>query len=325
MQQRNTYIELIRELDADLEVHKRSEFGSDITDAIDALHAVNFLHVDDTTDYITVTTDGRLFAGIRPQGVAELPVVVAEVIGDVPEAEMAARYIDAKVAGVDRHAAHDHGNAELYQHVGIILTEIAAEFRQNMHVPSFCPQGRVIPYTEDRSTGLSHSAALQLFFDDVYARNVKAGWWTNIENGTPKKRNVGELFILMVTELAEAYRAYVNREQDDKLPEFPGVGVEMGDLMIRIADFCGAVAAGNVIAYDGNTGNPGEEMFFEICRIAERYEAIRKTPEAKGGEETADFIPAMNIGPMVDAKLAFNATRADHKIENRLKEDGKRT
>lgn len=325
MQQRNTYIELIRELDADLEVHKRSEFGSDITDAIDALHAVNFLHVDDTTDYITVTTDGRLFAGIRPQGVAELPVIVAEVIGDVPEAEMAARYIDAKIAGVDRHAAHDHVNAELYQHVGIILKEIAAEFRQNMHVPSFCPEGRVIPYTEDRSTGLSHAAALQLFFDDVYARNVKAGWWTNIETGQPKKRNVGELFILMVTELVEAFEGYMANARDDKLPEFPALGVEMGDLLIRIADFCGALAQGNIIEIDPNKNNPGEQMFFEIADIARRYEAIRKTPEAKGDEEDAPFIVAQAVGVMVDAKLTYNSTRADHKIENRLKEDGKRT
>lgn len=33
----------------------------------------------------------------------------------------------------------------------------------------------------------------------------------------------------------------------------------------------------------------------------------------------------MDVAVMVDAKLAFNATREDHKIENRLKEDGKRT
>jgi hypothetical protein len=33
----------------------------------------------------------------------------------------------------------------------------------------------------------------------------------------------------------------------------------------------------------------------------------------------------MDIALMTDEKLAFNAVREDHKIENRLKEDGKRT
>jgi hypothetical protein len=33
----------------------------------------------------------------------------------------------------------------------------------------------------------------------------------------------------------------------------------------------------------------------------------------------------MDVAPMVDAKLDFNASRPDHKIENRLKDDGKRT
>ena len=33
----------------------------------------------------------------------------------------------------------------------------------------------------------------------------------------------------------------------------------------------------------------------------------------------------MDVALMTDAKLSFNAKREDHKIENRLKSDGKRT
>ena len=98
----------------------------------------------------------------------------------------------------------------------------------------------------------------------------------------------------------------------------------MGDLLIRIADFCGALLAGNIVASSG-VRNPGEQMFREVVEIGHRYETIRKTPEAVGDPDTGDFLPAQDVAVMTDAKLAFNAKREDHKIENRLKEDGKRT
>jgi hypothetical protein len=37
---------------------------------------------------------------------------------------------------------------------------------------------------------------------DVHLAN--AGWWVNLETGTPIKRNVGELLMLCTSELAEA-------------------------------------------------------------------------------------------------------------------------
>lgn len=101
--------------------------------------------------------------------------------------------------------------------------------------------------------------ALREFFVDVHDRNVKAGWWSDLSNGSPKKRSVGELFVLMVTELAEAYKAYCAEDMDDKLPEYPGLGVEMGDVLIRVADFCGALIAGRVVSYEG-IPNPGDQM-----------------------------------------------------------------
>ena len=99
---------------------------------------------------------------------------------------------------------------------------------------------------------------------------------------------------------------------------------ELADLGIRWADFCGAYLAGNIIGPDP-ANNPGDRMFQEVCMIARHYEAIRKTPEAIGEPETADHLPPADVAAMVDAKLDFNAKREDHKIENRLKEDGKRT
>lgn len=290
------------------------------------LTGLGYLKVDDVSDVVSLTTEGRMLAGYRPDGHMDLPVEVAEITGNIAEQELAARYIDSKIAGTDRHIAEAENPVyrEAYEHVAIVLQAIAKEFRMGMHLPSAHFEGRVIPYSEDRSTGIMHSDGLARFFDDVYQRNVKAGWWTDISTGQPKKRSVGELFILMVTELVEAYAAYLTQEPDDKLPQFPGLGVEMGDLLIRVADFCGALAAGNIVE-DTSVANPGAAAFDRVCVIAREYESIRKTPAANGMPELGNPIPAQDVAVMVDAKLAFNATRADHKIENRLKDDGKRT
>ena len=166
--------------------------------------------------------------------------------------------------------------------------------------------------------------ALRLFYADCHARNVKAGWWTDLSNDSPKKRSVGELFMLIVTELAEAYDAYVNGSQDDKLPEHPGIGVELGDVQIRVADFCGALLAGRIVENSG-VGNPGDAMFELIGRIARDYEAIRKTDAAKGEPELGEPLEPMDVAKMTFEKLAFNATRKDHTIEARMGADGKRT
>jgi len=175
-----------------------------------------------------------------------------------------------------------------------------------------------------RSTQRYHAVSLRSFYTDVHESNVKAGWWTNIQTGQPLKRSVGEMFMLFVTELAEAYDAYQSGEPDDKLPQHPGLGVELGDLQIRFADFCGALFAGRIVESTG-TRNPGDSMFAEVCAIARKYEAIRKTDVAVGEPELGDYLPPQDVAQMIIDKLIYNEQRADHKVENRLKADGKRT
>lgn len=292
------------------------------------LVALGLITIDELSDHVGVTTEGRLFVGIRPDGHMDLPVEVAELTHNIEERELAARYIDGKIRGVDRYALHETNPEfkEAFSHVGLVLTEIAREFRMGLHLPSVTlPTARIVPYNETNDTGMKHETPLRQFFSDVHERNVKAGWWTDIETGEPKKRNLGELLILFVTEMAEAFEAWEQQCQDDKLPDHPGFGVEMGDLAIRFADLAGAAMAGRLLLPGGDAINPGERMFREVCEIAWRYEAIRKTPQAVGEPETADHMPPMDIAVMIDHKLAFNANRPDHKIENRLKEDGKRT
>lgn len=279
---------------------------------------------DDVSDRVVVSTKGREAIGLRPAGLPDLPVEVADVTGNIEERELAARYMEAKVAGCERLVRESSNDPDALRYLAFVLTEIAHEFRIGLHLPGQVIHGRVIPYNDDRDTGVRHADGLRQFFEDTHARNVKAGWWSDITTGEPKKRSVGELLVLFVTEIAEAYEAWEINAPDDKLSQFPGVGVELADLGIRWADFCGAALAGRIVEHSG-VRNPGDAMFREIMAVARRYEAIRKTPEAVGDPEEGGFIEAMDIAAMVDAKLDFNAKREDHKIENRLKEDGKRT
>ena len=116
--------------------------------------------------------------------------------------------------------------------------------------------------------------AVSTLTDICHSASRNAGWWHNIKTGESLKRNKGEMLMLMVSELAEAMEADRKSLQDDHLPQYDGVSVEMADCLIRICDFVGGFGL--------------------------------KTAEA-----------------MAD-KIEYNANRADHKIENRLKDNGKK-
>ena len=68
----------------------------------------------------------------------------------------------------------------------------------------------------------------------VHGANAK--WWTDIHTGQPLKRNVGELLMLTVSELAEAMEGHRKNLPDDKLPHRSAFEVELVDAIIRILD-----------------------------------------------------------------------------------------
>lgn len=118
------------------------------------------------------------------------------------------------------------------------------------------------------------NANLCAIITEIHARNVRAGWWTDLATGERKERNVGELLMLTVSELAEAMEGHRKNLPDDKLPHRPMFEVELADTLIRIFDMAGG------LGYD--------------------------------------------VAGAVVEKMAYNASREDHKIENRLKENGKK-
>lgn len=70
---------------------------------------------------------------------------------------------------------------------------------------------------------------------------ANAKWWIDLHTGQIKERNVGELLMLTVSELAEAMEGHRKNLQDDKLPHRKMFEVELADTLIRIFDMAGGL------------------------------------------------------------------------------------
>lgn len=70
--------------------------------------------------------------------------------------------------------------------------------------------------------------------EEIHAQNKQ--WWVSLETGLPIDRNVGELLMLVVSEIAEAMEGHRKNLPDDKLPHRPMIEVELADAVIRILD-----------------------------------------------------------------------------------------
>lgn len=119
-----------------------------------------------------------------------------------------------------------------------------------------------------------HVNAINELSDEIHQVCVDAGWWTDLETGKKKDRNVGELLCLIHSEISEAMEGYRKNLKDDKLPHRSMFEVELADVLIRIFDLAGA--------------------------------------------------HGLDLGGAMAEKRAFNSVRSDHKLENRMKDNGKK-
>jgi len=71
----------------------------------------------------------------------------------------------------------------------------------------------------------------------VHAANKAKGFWPL--DGEPE-RDFGQVIALIHGEVDEAYEASWTNGQDDKLPQYKAVDVEIVDTIIRLYDACGA-------------------------------------------------------------------------------------
>lgn len=66
-------------------------------------------------------------------------------------------------------------------------------------------------------------------------------WWCDPQTGERIQRNIGELLILVVSELAEAMEGHRKDLMDDKLPRRKMFEVGLADALIRIFDLGGGL------------------------------------------------------------------------------------
>ena len=69
---------------------------------------------------------------------------------------------------------------------------------------------------------------------EVHARHAR--WWRDPATHEPIERNVGEMLMLTVSELAEAMEGHRKSLMDDHLPHRQMIEVELADAVIRIMD-----------------------------------------------------------------------------------------
>ena len=195
--------------------------------------------------------------------------------------------------------------------------------------------------TQGEPTDVQRQALLVLFLA-IHSDCVAAGWWSDLTTGQRKKRNFGELMALIWSEVCEAEAA---NGPDDKLPQYHGYPVEINDSLIRLCDVCGSGTFGDMKAIAGwaalticqddimgQARNPISQLaiswaaVFELGRKEKNFEKEIGTLFGQLVLCAKDhFIDDGGVTAKIfAAKQAFNRQRADHKVENRVAEGGKK-
>lgn len=184
--------------------------------------------------------------------------------------------------------------------------------------------------------------------DAAHGASVNAGWWTdpNTRQAVDAESKVPEKLCLCHSEISEAYEALLTNGMDDKLPNRHGFEVEMADLVIRVADLAGALNI-KLGATMPMVQKKPENLDYAGLILIECHAAISRAMEGHRKAAMDREFPqwealeiglaravmlawwgckdlGFNLPAAIAEKMAFNAVRPDHKLENRAKDGGKR-
>ena len=82
-------------------------------------------------------------------------------------------------------------------------------------------------------------SAVETLMDYCHGQARASGWWTDLETGKDKVRNIGEALMLVTTELSEALEGHRKSLHDPHLPKRDNYTVEIADALIRLFDLAG--------------------------------------------------------------------------------------
>lgn len=174
---------------------------------------------------------------------------------------------------------------------------------------------------------------------DIHQTNVDAGWWTNLETGEVLDRNFGEMLALVHSELSECWHGIASGERDHHLPSFPNWHIEIADACIRVYDMLGGCfnteKAFIEFKFDMPAGFISEEdrLIFLHALLSNALENYRKSNFDASNMYLYRFLDCcfewaedsgFDLLHTIRCKWEYNKDRLDHKIENRLKDDGKK-
>lgn len=173
----------------------------------------------------------------------------------------------------------------------------------------------------------------------VHAANAR--WWIDLKTGAVIERNVGELLMLVTSELAEALEGHRKNLPDDKLPHRPMYEVELADAFIRLLDVAGGfgidldatkATMSNEPHWFVNFSSNFPESLMKVTYMLSMTYAWREDAEMfrrgiawclTAVQILANDLDADLMGAF-EEKMAFNATRHDHSVDGRMAAGGKK-
>lgn len=165
---------------------------------------------------------------------------------------------------------------------------------------------------------------------DIHAANQH--WWHDPATGKRLDRNVGEMFMPMVSEVAEAMEGERKNLMDNHLPHRRMAEVELADVIIRIMDYAGAnemdldghmpLVTASLFAPENNKAAALLEIANEFTiagvQVCDRHRRTKHICRAIAMTRRYARTHGYDLDGAVQEKRAYNLTRADHKAEARL-------
>lgn len=173
--------------------------------------------------------------------------------------------------------------------------------------------------------------------DRIHAGNAK--WWTDLETGERIERNRFELLALVVSELSEALEFERKGGMDHHLAHRLGAEVECADFVVRLLDYAGGMdydltdsESANWLSsrnYYEAPDNKGEAIYQMTAQVLQINDSIHHYP----GDVISRCIwmaedyclkHGYDLWGALEEKVLYNQYRADHQLESRRQEGGKK-